>query len=103
MRRALLLSLVVLAACEDGPEQVFVPNEGNPDQQNGHTGYTPWTPDGDKPYEDVDSGDAAGRAEFCDDDETQTLIQEMVLEPIRPDESLGGIAMWDTVGGGPTA
>lgn len=97
MRWSLLFTPVIalsLLACEDGPEQLFTPNTGDPSAQNGYSPGTPWVQTGTTSYDDNAGGsDSAGRAVFCDETEVNELIQEMVVKPIIPDESIGGIPL----------
>ena len=62
-----------------------------------HSTGTTWTPEGDKPYERA-GGDAVGRALFCDENVAEEQIQEMVVAPIIPDDSVGGIKLLDEDG-----
>ncbi len=97
-RLSWLFALGLLAGCEDGPDQVFEPNTGNPTQQNGYGNQPSWVQEGSKGYDDASSGDAAGRARFCDDSQNQTIIQMMVQQPIIPNVSVGGIPLWNADG-----
>ncbi len=91
---SLLLVAGILVACEDGPDQIFTPFEGNPTEQNGMpTEDTPWVQDGEKGFE-LGGGDSIGRARFCDEAEHAKLVEEMVVKPIIPDVSVGGVPMW---------
>ena len=99
MKHILILSLSILVfsfGCEDGPEQVFTPLEGTDEVE--HSTGTTWTPEGDKPYESRAGGDAVGRALFCDENVAEEQIQEMVVAPIIPDDSVGGIKLLDEDG-----
>ncbi|MGC4121841.1 MAG: hypothetical protein QM765_46135 [Myxococcales bacterium] len=101
MRRVLLALAAagLLAACEDGPKQVFTPNEGDTDQQNGYKPSDPWYQDGDKSYDYTGGqGDSVDRARFCDEREAQDVLNKMVAKPIVPDVGLGGILMWSANG-----
>ena len=94
MRKVIFLLMVSTAfatGCEDGPEQVFnpVPSDQELPRANGST----WTPEGNKPYTDTSGGDSVGRARFCDEDETEAQIREMVVAPIIPDVSVGTIPL----------
>lgn len=97
MRRTLPVLLVGSAlalGCEDGPDQLFTPFEGDPAPQNGYEPEAgPWTQDGDKGFTSG-GGDSVGRAKFCDEELTTALIQEMIVEPIIPDVSIGGVPLW---------
>ena len=98
---ALCLLAVLMFACEDGPKQIFQPNEAdNLSQQNGYGTGSTWTQEGDKAFESDDvAGDNAGRARFCDEAMTSELIQWMVTQPLIPDVSGGGIPLWSADGG----
>ena len=61
-------TLLVAAACEDGPEQVFEPFKGDTTEQNGFNDTT-WTQEGSKGFDEEASGDSEGRARFCDEAE----------------------------------
>lgn len=88
-----------LWACEDGPEQIFEPNKGDPVEQNGHAATTPWFQSGDKGYDSREgTEDQVGRARFCSEEENERLIQWMVTQPIVPDVSVGGVPMWSADG-----
>ncbi|MBI4807206.1 MAG: hypothetical protein HY795_18485 [Desulfovibrio sp.] len=98
MRVTKLLPCLALAfACEDGPEQVFTPYEGDPSQDNGTAPISPFVQPGEKGF-DTEGGDRVGRARFCDVSEQDTLIQDMVLKPVIPDVSLGGVPLWNPDG-----
>lgn len=103
MRRyshSLIIGAALLAAaCEDGPDKVFVPFKGDPEAQNGYSSNSgPWVQDGDKGFTET-GGDSIGRAKFCDESQTTELIQWMVTQPIIPDVSVGGVPMWGADGG----
>lgn len=101
IRGLVVLAAVLLVGCEDGPEQIFQPNDGNPAVQNGHDGNGNWVQDGSKGFDDVvGADDAAGRAKFCTEDESTALIQQMVSAPVLPDESIGTVPIWDPDTGG---
>ncbi len=80
--------------CEDGPKQVFHPNQGNPAQQNGYAPVEPWTPEGQKGFGFVEGGDEVGRAKACSEPEIEELNRWMVVQPLTPDVSVGGIPLW---------
>lgn len=84
----------MVAGCEDGPEQIFEPNEGNPGEQNGYKPSTPYVHPGSAGYDSEQESDSAGRARFCDETENTTMIQTMVVEPIIPDVGLAGLPLW---------
>lgn len=84
---------LLFAACEDGPKQIFEPNEGNPPTQNGYTPGAPFVTPGSKGFEET-GGDSQGRARFCDEAEATALVQTMVTQPLIPDVSVGGIPLW---------
>lgn len=103
MRRfsfTLLLGAALTAAgCEDGPEKVFTPFDGDPAAQNGYSADNgPWTQEGGKSFTET-GGDSVGRAKFCDESQVTELVQWMVTQPIIPDVSIGGVPMWAEDGG----
>lgn len=101
MRRLLtaIAAAGLLAACEDGPAQIFTPNDGDTEAQNGYKPADPWYEDGEKSYDYTGAqGDSVERARFCDEKEMSDLIAKMVAEPIIPDQSMGGIPMWSASG-----
>jgi hypothetical protein len=87
--------MLLVAGCEDGPEQIFEPNEGNPGEQNGYQPKAPFVFDGTAGYDFEQADDSAGRARFCDEAENTTAVQQMVTRPIIPDVSLGGLPLWN--------
>ncbi len=93
---ALVVALGCAAqACEDGPKQVFTPNTGDPTSQNGLDENSPFTQAGEQKYViDDDARDDTGRARFCNVEDNDQLVKRMVLEPIIPNESIGGVPMW---------
>ena len=96
--RIALLALLALgaSACEDGPEQVFTPNEGDPAVQNGFDDSPNFTQAGEQGYDlGEEARDDTGRARFCSVAENEALIQRMVREPIIPNDSIGGVPMWN--------
>ncbi|MBI5510206.1 MAG: hypothetical protein HY903_15730 [Deltaproteobacteria bacterium] len=99
--RVIGLALLSLCACEDGPTQIFEPNTGNPPQQNGYGARAPFVAPGTKTYDSTSTGDATGRAQFCDEDEISSLIQQLVVQPIIPNVGMGGLPLWDTTTGEP--
>lgn len=103
MRKTLPLALLgfsaLLTGCEDGPDQIFHPFEGDPKPQNGfQEDPSIFVQDGEKGFDEVGRDDV-GRAKLCDESELTNLIQEMVVQPIIPDVSIGGIPMWAPDGG----
>lgn len=99
MRRSgLLCAFAVLlpTGCEDGPEQIFEPNTGDPSLQNGYADNVPsFTQEGDKPFNTSGgSSDVTGQAKFCDVAVQDELIETMVLLPIIPDSGVGHIPLW---------
>jgi hypothetical protein len=81
--------------CEDGPKQIFSPNEGDPASQNGLDHPTAVTPPGTKSFDtDDENRDDTGRGKFCTVEENGDLVEVMVKEPIIPNESIGGVPMW---------
>ncbi len=105
MRRGLLLltaaTAVAVAACEDGPEQVYEPLDGDPAPQNGYTPTPPFSQDqGDGVPLEVQecNADELGEARFCCEQEHEAVVQRMVQAPIIPDVSLGGVPLWSPNG-----
>ncbi len=86
-----LAGAIALSGCEEGVEQIFTPNSGDPAAQNGYTPAPPWTTTGTTSFEDRGAQDDVGSAKFCSESELTTLIQTMVTKPIIPDESVGGV------------
>ncbi|MCK6549225.1 hypothetical protein L6R52_25505 [Myxococcota bacterium] len=84
---------LAVTACDDGPTQIFEPNTGDPAQQNGYTPGEPWVQDGSKGFDDESGGDSVGRARFCDETEAAAQIEQMVVAPIIPDQSVGTVPM----------
>lgn len=88
-------SVVAGFGCEDGPDQVFTPNTGDPASQNGLDPSQSFTPEGTKTFDaDEENRDDTGRGKFCSVQENDELIKEMVKKPIIPNESIGGVPMW---------
>src|SRR6185436_16969646 len=92
--------LALLAGCEDGPDQVSFPLQS---QRPAATGAPP-SPDifvaGEtKGFGDGVTDDDVGRAKFCAETEESALAQEMVVQPIVPDVSAGGLPLWAANGG----
>ncbi len=99
MRWVLPASLVFgLLACEDGPDQIFSPFDGDPKVQNGFNTGKPFTPEGNKPFEEVGGQDHLDQAKFCSELVTQKLSQWMVQQPIIPDQGAAGVTFWDKDG-----
>ena len=101
MRRILaVLTAVGLVACEDGPEQIFTPNEGNTASQNGYEHFPDFFQEGVKDFDtSAGVGDSVERARFCDVKENDDQLKKMVVLPITPDVSLGGLPLWNPNGG----
>ncbi len=93
----LLAAGLLLAACEDGPEQIFEPFTGAPEVQNGTEPRPAYTINEAKGF-DIQGGDAAGRARFCDETEQTALVQWMVIQPMLPDVGIGGVPLWAASG-----
>jgi hypothetical protein len=96
---ALSMGCVALAlACEDGPDRVSLPLMEAPRPA------TTEAPDvfvaGDsKGFGDGVADDDVGTAKFCAEVEENALAQEMVVQPIVPDVSAGGLPLWGATGG----
>jgi hypothetical protein len=90
----ILAASLWFAGCEDGPEQIFTPNSGDPAAENGHTPSDPFFQDGTQDFTSTaGTNDNAGRARFCSEAENTSLIEQLVQEPIIPDVSMGGVPM----------
>jgi hypothetical protein len=88
-----------LVGCEDGPDKIFSPFEGDPKPQNGFQADPDvFVPGDEKGFGDSAAGDEVGRAQFCNEAEVTALVQEMVVAPIVPDVSVGLIPMWGADG-----
>ncbi|MBI5544344.1 MAG: hypothetical protein HY901_10670, partial [Deltaproteobacteria bacterium] len=101
MRRALVVwsIAVLLSACEDGPEQIFTPSDGDGAKESGYEPSAPWFQDGEKTFDfNAGQGDSVDRARFCDEREMTETINTMVSQPIVPDVGLGGLNMWSSDG-----
>jgi len=104
---ALSVGCVALVACvvgcEDGPEQVTLPLSAGP--ESGRPGPAETSaPDvfvaGDtRGFGDGVAADDVGTAKFCAETEENALAQNMVVQPIVPDVSAGGLPLWAGTGG----
>ncbi len=100
MRRALCVlgALSLLWGCEDGPEQIYEPDNPNPTVRNGYEGGSFVQP-GDVPLEIVECNAAElGETRFCCEQEHEQVVQSMVVKPIIPGEGLGGVKVWSPDG-----
>lgn len=93
LTRSLTLAgvLTVASGCEEGVQQIFKPFDGDPAAQSGYTPTKPWTTTGTTSFDDREVEDDVGSAQFCNKEELTNLIQGMVVRPIIPDESVGGV------------
>jgi hypothetical protein len=101
MKRALpiLFTSLWIVSCEDGPDQIFSPFEGDPKDQNGfQKDPDVFVQPGEKGFDDIAGGDSVGSAQFCDETQRDELIQQMVVAPIIPDVSCGLIPLWGADG-----
>jgi len=98
----LLALCLATPACEDGPEQIFVPNTATR-EANGDNPLPPYVLNQTQGF-DIQSGDAAGRARFCDETETNGSDSSrwVSLTRVIPDVSVGTVPLWDAVTGTPT-
>ncbi len=103
----IILIALLLTACEDGPHQVFDSVKPGSVPTSNSTAWTPGVIDEDgnaapanKGYGrgNGSGGDSAGRARFCDEEESEAQIQAMVAAPIIPDVSVGTIPLLDENG-----
>ena len=96
--RALLLCCVGLGlACEDGPDQVSLPLSAAPG--SGASVDPAFVAGDSKGFGDGGAQDDVGSAKFCAETEESALSQEMVVQPIVPDVSAGGLPLWSLAGG----
>lgn len=100
IQSSIIATSALIISCESGPEVTYTPNTGDTDVQNGFKPNLPYTtPDPVKGYDDVEIDDNVATALFCDEGERTRIVQEMVVKPIIPDVSVGGINMWSADGG----
>ena len=96
---ALSVGCVALAvACEDGPDQVSLPltEAPRPAETEAPDAFVA----GDsKGFGDGVAEDDVGTAKFCAEVEENALAREMVVQPIVPDVSAGGLPLWSEAGG----
>ncbi|MCA9545314.1 MAG: hypothetical protein KC613_13010 [Myxococcales bacterium] len=97
MRRVLVPLVAAsmwLAGCEEGPDQIFTPNTGDPAQQNGQTPGEPFFQDGNQDYTSTaGTNDNEGRARFCSESQNTRVVERLVQMPIVPDVEMGGVPM----------
>ncbi len=97
MRRVLVPLVAAslwLAGCEDGPEQIFTPNSGDPAAQNGHGASDPFFQDGNQDFTSTaGTNDNDGRARFCSESQNTRVVEHLVQRPIVPDVEMGGVPM----------
>jgi hypothetical protein len=99
--RNLALSVGCLAlaiGCEDGPDQVSLPLSGPPRPAE-TTAPDVFVAGDSKGFGDGVAEDDVGSAKFCAETEETALAQEMVVQPIVPDVSAGGLPLWGLTGG----
>lgn len=100
IQSSILAASALIISCESGPDVLYTPNTGDPNQQNGFTPSAPYTyEDPHKGFDDTAPGDEVGRARFCNEQEHTDLVQRMVVAPIIPDDQAGLIKMWRDDGG----
>lgn len=85
------------AACEDGPNSASWPLTPAPAPSGGEA--PPFVAGDSKGFDDGAARDDVGSAKFCAETEESALAQEMVVQPILPDVSAGGLPLWSTAGG----
>src|SRR5688572_18828305 len=92
---------VALAAsalsCEDGPDSVVLPLTPAPGPSE--AAPPPFVAGDSKGFDDGAAQDDIGSAKFCAETEESALAQEMVVQPIVPDVSAGGLPLWSAAGG----
>ncbi len=96
---ALAPCLALLAGCEDGPEQQSFPLRVAPGVERGPASSDVYVAGEIKGFDDGVTDDDVGRAKFCASTEESALAQEMVVQPIVPDVSAGGLPLWSENGG----
>lgn len=98
--RALLLvgACAAVLGCEDGPSSVRLPLGGDAPENSDGEAPAPFVAGDSKTFGDRVGDDDVGRAKFCAEDEETALAQEMVVQPIQPDVSAGGIPLWSADG-----
>jgi hypothetical protein len=91
---------VLLAGCEDGPKQTFFPLQPQrPSVMSAPPAEDIFVAGDTKGFGDGVTEDDVGRAKFCAETEENALAQEMVVQPIVPDVSAGGLPLWAPNGG----
>lgn len=96
---ALLPCLALLAGCEDGPEQQSFPLRVAPGSDPAAGPSDVYVAGETKGFDDAVGDDAVGSAKFCAETEESELAREMVVKPIVPDVSAGGLPLWSESGG----
>jgi len=95
-----LAAWVLLAGCEDGPDQVLFPLQtAAPPAPSGPASPDVFVAGDSKGFGDSAAADEVGSAKFCAETEESALSQEMVVQPIVPDVSAGGLPLWAASGG----
>jgi hypothetical protein len=89
----------LLAGCEDGPDQALFPLQSQPPKVSGPPASDVFVAGDSKGFGDSVAEDDVGRAKFCAETEENALAQEMVVQPIVPDVSAGGLPLWAGNGG----
>ena len=96
---ALSMGFVALAvACEDGPDRVSLPLTAGP-RPAATEAPDVFVAGDSKGFGDGVAADDVGSAKFCAEAEENALAQEMVVQPILPDVSAGGLPLWSATGG----
>jgi hypothetical protein len=96
--RAFYISCLMLGlGCEDGPDEVALPL--TPGSGPAQPAPVPFVAGDSKEFEVGAAEDDIGSAKFCAETEENRLAQEMVVQPIIPDESAGGLPLWSEAGG----
>jgi hypothetical protein len=99
--RSLALSVgcvALIVGCEDGPDQVSLPLSAGPRpvETSAPDVFVPGDTHG---FGDAVAEDDVGSAKFCAETEENALAREMVVQPIVPDVSAGGLPLWAGTGG----
>jgi hypothetical protein len=88
----LLVTSLLVAACEEGPEQIYKPLPGdvNLPKFNGWQNPGMVNP-GEMPFQMSTSGQKTGTTKICEADELQKRWATMVKSPIIPGTGMGGL------------
>ncbi len=93
----LLATALLVAACEEGPEQIYKPLPGDVKlpKLNGWDNPSVINP-GEQPFQMGTSGQKTGTTKICEADELQKRWAVMVKSPILPGTGMGGLDLRGT-------